>query len=294
MKQQPKFFSFNHTTIAKGVAIMLVVIHHTTCHIGLHYLTPLGGIGVASFLIISGYGLMESYKKKGLNSFWKNKVIRVMIPYWIIITVFNDLSFASYLQQFFFLGPYHWFATFIIGYYIAFYVIQKYVNSPRIKLLVYFSISVSILFLCDNIKAEQAFSFYIGILISQHKEFIHNHKIKVLFLSIFIGLLFFALKQLPVIRTYDGTIFYGIIQLLIKLPLGLVVILICQYLHSKLLLLIGKMSWEIYLIHCSLLGAFYYTGTNLTNQVIFYLLVSLSSYLFYLFNSKILLKLKYV
>ena len=33
--------------------------------------TPLGGIGVAMFLILSGYGLNESFKKNGLDGFWK-------------------------------------------------------------------------------------------------------------------------------------------------------------------------------------------------------------------------------
>lgn len=59
-----KFMSIQHTSICRAVAAIIIILQHVSGRFGIRYLTPLGGIGVAIFLILSGYGLNESYKKK--------------------------------------------------------------------------------------------------------------------------------------------------------------------------------------------------------------------------------------
>lgn len=61
-----KFMSVQHTNICRAIAaiIIIIIIQHVSGGFEIRYLTPLGGIGVAMFLILSGYGLNESYKKK--------------------------------------------------------------------------------------------------------------------------------------------------------------------------------------------------------------------------------------
>lgn len=51
----------------KGVAIICVVLCHYmgTFGQGITVFTPLGGIGVAIFLILSAYGLNESWNQGG-------------------------------------------------------------------------------------------------------------------------------------------------------------------------------------------------------------------------------------
>ncbi|MCD7791347.1 MAG: acyltransferase family protein [Bacteroides thetaiotaomicron] len=71
------------SNIIKGFAILLVVL----CHLGgyfTRFLTPLGGIGVAVFLILSAYGLEKSFLKSGQAAFWRKRIITVFVPYWII------------------------------------------------------------------------------------------------------------------------------------------------------------------------------------------------------------------
>lgn len=60
------YMSKDHTTIAKGLAMFCVMLCHYMGHFGggVTYFTPLGGTGVAAFLILSGYGLNESWKKR--------------------------------------------------------------------------------------------------------------------------------------------------------------------------------------------------------------------------------------
>lgn len=59
-----KFMAVKHTNICRAVAAIIIILQHVAGSFGLRYFTPLGGIGVAMFLILSGYGLNESYKKK--------------------------------------------------------------------------------------------------------------------------------------------------------------------------------------------------------------------------------------
>jgi len=220
-----------------------------------------------------------------------------MIPYWLIITIFNfhSMELSDFVRQFFFVGKYHWFVTFIIGAYAVFFLTQRFIKNRCLNNLVYIVVSITVVLLADNIKAEQGFSFYVGILISRHYEFFLKNRKALIVSSLIIGLSFFALKQIPIIRSHDGDVLYGIIQLLIKLPLALATLLFLPQMWNWSLSLIGKISWEVYLVHCSLLG-YFYIDKNITviEQLTFYTIVLLSSYIFYQFNSRILNKLRYV
>ena len=66
-KEKISFLDRSYSQIMKGMAILCVVL----CHFmgafggGVTLFTPLGGIGVAVFLVLSGYGLSESWKFGG-------------------------------------------------------------------------------------------------------------------------------------------------------------------------------------------------------------------------------------
>lgn len=57
------FFSRSQTGILKGVGILTVLWAHSGMNYGIGGIQWIAGIGVALFLIFSGYGLTESYKK---------------------------------------------------------------------------------------------------------------------------------------------------------------------------------------------------------------------------------------
>lgn len=88
------FFEKQLTDAIKGMAILLVITMHILPmldtilpHELVRFLTPTGGIGVAIFLYLSGFGLQESYNKNGLNKYWQKRIIKVVIP-WIIFKIF--------------------------------------------------------------------------------------------------------------------------------------------------------------------------------------------------------------
>ncbi len=73
-----------HFEIIKGISILAALI----VYMGVQFwgwngtwLHPVEGIAAAVFLFCSGYGVSESYERKGgLVHYWENKVIKVWIP----------------------------------------------------------------------------------------------------------------------------------------------------------------------------------------------------------------------
>lgn len=57
------------TTAIKGFSILTVIWAHTGARFGIGGIQFIAGVGVALFLICSGYGLEVSYEKNGLKDF---------------------------------------------------------------------------------------------------------------------------------------------------------------------------------------------------------------------------------
>lgn len=63
----------NYTTAIKGFSILTVVWAHSGAMLSVEGIQFIAGIGVALFLMCSGYGLEISHEKKGLVGFWKKE-----------------------------------------------------------------------------------------------------------------------------------------------------------------------------------------------------------------------------
>ena len=74
------------TECYRGVAIILIVVQHCAGELGTNIFTPFGGIGVAVFLLLSGFGLTESFSKRGMRGFLKSKLWRVWVPFLLFYT----------------------------------------------------------------------------------------------------------------------------------------------------------------------------------------------------------------
>lgn len=226
---------------------------------GVRWFTPLGGIGVALFLFLSGFGCNESYKHKGLDGFWWKKVKRVLLPYALIITlvyVFKQKwDLVSYLLEITGLRTSFWFITFMVKWYIAFWVTTKFI--PRCRLVIMGLFAIMVLFLSPEIEAEQALSFLLGVICSEKiqcvKCFSKRQLAVIAIVGFIIGGTFLALKQLPLVREYEGGGIYAVIQMFIKLPsaAGLVAALsfVPILTKSRYLMLAGIISYELFLVH---------------------------------------------
>lgn len=82
------FFTRECTTALKGIAIVLVIFGHR----GL--IDGAGSWGVLIFLVLSGYGIFKSAKRKGLAGYWRNRVAGALVPYALFCVFQLGLSLA--------------------------------------------------------------------------------------------------------------------------------------------------------------------------------------------------------
>ena len=288
-----KILSFNTSTILRGIAILLVILQHLGGSFGTNLLTPLGGTGVAIFLVLSGFGLNESFKKKGLDYYWRNRIIRVFIPYFILISIIScfseNFNIRTYLLDIFGIKTSYWYIAFLLKQYILYYIATRFFYKFRLQII--FIVSIIFIFILPNIEAEQGLSFLLGVLISENYNKVCSSKLftkSMLMFSFFcIGSIFLAIKQLPIIREYEDHFIYNWVQLFIKLPYAIFFILIIHKLpifKSKFLIFTGMISYELYLIHMIFLK---YIDMKLINAFIVLIVSFALSYLFYLLNQHI-------
>lgn len=267
------------TTKMKAMAIIMVVI----CHVGTtlfgRLFNPFGGIGVSTFLILSGYGLMESFKQHGLDGFWRKRLSRVLVPYLIFLLVYCAYRMVAN-GEFPIFNLRYWFVEYIVIWYVLFYFIMKY--CPKCKWILLSIAAIVIIWVMPCLQAQQSLCFMAGILISEKKDDVASISRKRLIqiavscvvISFFASLI---VQWLPIYRYHldptsmqpwlafkyieDDDILRKSIQVISHLPAGIFVIIMMTLLdHVKIPLLepIGRISYEIYLVqdpfYCQLPG----------------------------------------
>lgn len=256
------FMSMEYTTVLRAVAILMVMQQHLSGFIfGSRIFTPFGGGGVAIFLIISGYGLTISTKNKGLTGFWKKKFVRVFIPWlfvWMVMTILQRENLVSYssLSSLFLLNTTNWYLQYLLLCYIVFYVCHKWFYNVRWIIMSGFSILTFILW--GNIQAEQSCSFFLGCLIAENGmvySWIKNHIKKLCYICILLFCISLFVKQIGCIRIMLETNFFveHSVNIVLKISLALFVMSICfliyRCINMKYARFIGKISYELYLVH---------------------------------------------
>lgn len=186
----PMWMDRNYTTILKGFSIITVVWAHSCARIGVGNIQFIAGIGVALFLICSGYGMERSYQKNGLKNYWKNRFLGVLIPFWLIevigLPITGQWSWKRYLLDALMierLTSYGWFIRYIFICYLIFFVIKQVnkivaINAQSESALyitafaVWFILSSTILLEPGRPFTEprQMLSFPVGILIAKYQD----------------------------------------------------------------------------------------------------------------------------
>lgn len=175
----------DYTTAIKGFSILAVIWAHSGAELSIGGIQFIAGIGVALFLICSGYGLEISYEKNGLKGFWKKRLLGVCLPFWVIeligLLITDTFSFKTYLLDFFFVKPatsYGWFMGYIVVCYLIFYTIRRFIIDSKMQTItllgafaVWFALE-SVFFANPGmpfLRARQILSFPCGILLAIHK-----------------------------------------------------------------------------------------------------------------------------
>lgn len=277
------FMDRRYTDRLRGVAAVLVVISHVSGLTGTRVATPLGGIGVAIFLICSGYGMYHSYIKRGMKGFWRGKVKRILIPYWIAVTLYYIIHFDQYVftvegiaKNVLLINPipYLWYVQYLMIFNVAFWCFFK-IAPERKRILAVLAVSLLFLLLIKNdMYAEQSFSFVTGLILG--KFFMSNKidKKKALktggtFLAV--SVIFLGIKQFPQVRNSFYMIM-NVVQMLIKLcgACGILYITcVIGAVWNKAFVSIGKCSYEIYIVHTLLIPYLEDSGVTIMAMLLY-------------------------
>lgn len=280
------------TNCFRGAAILMILVGHISGNMHTVYFTPIGGTGVAIFLFLSGFGLNESYKKTGLTNFWSKKVVRVLMPYAIVITAlwfYWDYKFDwLYVLNLLGLKTYYWYVAFLIKWYIAFYVLTRFAYRWRIYGMM--AIAIVMLIFFPNIEAEQAFSFLLGVIVSVKINKVHSMSSRslciVALLCAVIGITCLGIKQMDALRHYSVDYIMNIIQCGIKLPLAIALMAGLTFIplvfNSLFMKWVGLISYELYLVHFP----FYPKLNGSLSQAFLFILISfIAAYALYLVDN---------
>ena len=242
----------NYTTAIKGFSIWTVVWAHSGAMLSVGGIQFVAGIGVALFLMCSGYGLEISYEKNGLISFWKKRLLGVCLPFWIVelvgLLATGVFSIKTYLLDFCFLKSatsYGWFMTYIIICYLIFYAVKRLIKDVKIQMLALFG-AFAIWFVLESmffanpdmpfLRARQMLSFPVGVLLAANKNQIDR----------------------TLTKTKNILIVSNVMALLTCLPMAIGIMVFGKsfsgLFENKMLATTGMISYEIYLVHAFTLG----------------------------------------
>ena len=174
--------SILQTSQIKGLAIIAVIFNHLSLHTlekpgDLWFSRDVGYIGVAVFLMISGFGLSISLEKKGVENFFTKRVVRVLVP--LVLTISLEIflnhvllrrssnpvsDFAKVFYDLASLDRNMWYVIFILFWYCITYVVFLLKLSNKAKLTLLFCVSLIVLTIPDfsQLWKINVFSFPLG------------------------------------------------------------------------------------------------------------------------------------
>lgn len=268
----------NYTTAIKGFSILTVVWAHSGAKLSVGGIQFIAGIGVALFLMCSGYGLEVSYERNGLKGFWKKRLLGVCLPFWVVelVGLFATGTFTikTYLLDFCFSKPatgYGWFMGYIVICYLIFYAVKRLIKDRKMQMVVLFG-AFGIWFVVESVffanpdmpflRARQMLSFPVGVLLAVNKDKIERTLTRVTNILILTGggivcLLFMAITQLNAVKSLPYIV-SNVMALLTCLPMAIGIMIFGKLFdglfENKMLAMTGMISYEIYLVHAFTLG----------------------------------------
>lgn len=262
-----QLLSRERTDVLRGISALGIFLFHIILAFSKNaFVNFWGGLFVAIFLILGGYGIHESCRTNGMKGFWHKRLTRVAVPTIVLAVLFHlispDGSLKELCDELTYQKPTFWFVFHILKCYLVYWFAMRFCGKWAIAFMTVAAVC------CLNsrtgglhLESEQAFSFLFGVLISQYKHRIPDMPTKrwllwslILFLC---GLCLFALKLFPTVHNLKGTLAYNYLQCPFRLTWGFSALIACSLLvRPKLyspLSLAGKYSLELYICHIPLL-----------------------------------------
>lgn len=255
-----------------AIGCLMVLFSHFGSYLELRVFAPLGSGGVSLFLILSGYGLYVSNKERPLDKYWAKRVLRVLLPYWIVRVIFYLYSAIAgqmidikklvldlcVIQP---LGPNCWYLSCAFFWYFCFWIYLRILKEKASGLYCVFFIGISISVLClgSSLWAQQSLAFPIGIVIASKQDEVRRMLLKKKhFLLLCFGFICFFIGSIAMRRLVEQVPSLSLIEMVLKnvqnLSLSLLIILLLTHFSLPKGLLdflksIGTVSFEMYLLH---------------------------------------------
>ena len=276
--QDGQFFSKDYTTVLKGLCCLIVIYVHVKKPYGNTLQDAIGSFAyvcVTLFFLVSAYGMMLSVERKKdyLRNFWRNRLVALLIPAFLINVVSFGLGIVNR-------GEYVVSALYQLNSYVAvllqwclwFYIVmwckRKWFpeNTILADWILIAGVSVSslslYLFVDAEVSAEAGWCFERmglawGVLLYRYFDrivvWMDKHRlVKVIILTIVGGLLGVAYLK------YKTVYFLGAYLLKIVLGVALIVLLFTatsnRKFGDKISLWLGNVSYEVYLSHGMVMG----------------------------------------
>lgn len=316
------------TTQLKGLAIFFVVLGHLWVHVsetGASFV--FSGDAVAMFLILSGFGITISSSHKELNfgKFCARRIKRILVPYWIatfVIFLFDyvilgrhlpfdsacitllGINFSPELRH---LDHARWFVTFVLLWYILFYF--TYTAFPKKGFIPCLFLIAFVWFVFNYYFIEfgyHYFAFPVGCALALHRNrlrrFVEKKGLVCLWAPLVVilcGLTFKSFLRHGKLLGWFEVIPTIVLRCLNEgngMMLCIALIILFTYFNergfrSRLLLLLGKYSYEIFLLHgvflikYNLITRGMDSGVVVTEFVLFFAFVTLLSLLLSKFST---------
>lgn len=301
-----EYLGVRSTTGLKGFLALGIVFHHLSQWVatGSEFVNfrYMGPYLVSIFFFLSAYGLyVQNENKEGyLNKFLTKRLTRVIIPalfvsgIYIFYSIFNkQILTINYFIDLFVKGRtliYNgWFVDVIILLYLFFYISFKVSNDKKISIICNFILIVtyiifSIILNYDFWWYNSTLPFVVGLVWGKYKadidDLLNNNYF--MLLMILTGLLFishhydFLLERMDLVNKYSLALVANVDNVIFTIFF----ILITKKIDfsNKYLLFLGKISFELYMIHGLVMSIFgKYFVTSRLNDVIFSILVLIIS-----------------
>lgn len=262
-----RFFDKANSNALRGFWCLIVILVHTPVAYQNRIQDMIGSfayIGVTFFFMTSAYGLRLSINKKGNKYFWRIRLPKLLIPCLIVnvLGVFANLIKGDEISIRGLISINGWVQWLLVCYFI-FWITYKFIGSHQDTIICLLAIAFSItvyLFkghILGTTWCPEVFGFVWRILLFKTKNvFVEWMKkgwlFKCLFLCVIAGVIGLSYLKFKMI------VFWG--DYILKIVLGVLITLFMLAVNTRISIgnrvsnFLGKISYEVYLIHGMIFG----------------------------------------
>lgn len=308
------YLSYEKTNSLKGLCALIVIGHHISQQISgdvssfefenvlcLDFFNIIGFLAVAVFFFISGYGLQYSLKNKKdyLQNFIRNKFLNVLLPYLVIVLIYSlfyvfieswtieDIihSYATGLP----VAKNSWYIIAIIYFYFTYWLSHRLIKNNLPATLMFIATVVLYIFICRQIGfgkwwTKSVLCMPIGIIWYEagNKIFDCLKRRPIIYYVCLIAFsaltVFFFNSDLKII-TNDTDYNKWLIDTIDSVVFIVAFVLISMKISfkNKILDFLGKISFELYMIHGLYIAIFSKIDFISERRILFLLIVLLCS-----------------